>query len=380
MQKHFRIVKRPETNARQNLLIWAGAAALALIAGAVFLAAMGQNPLEIYRMIVQGAFVGSRRNPFSAIEATIIKFVPLLIVSLGLTLAFQMRFWNIGGEGQMIMGAIFASAFAIYTPKMPQPLLAILMLLAGCLAGGLWALIPAICKLKFGASETLFTLMMNYVAFYLIVYLQSGPWQRTPGFPSVGRFDANIRLPKLFGVHIGWVIALVLIGLVWAYLRHTKQGYELRVVGESQPTARYAGMRVGRVVLRTMFLSGALCGLAGMVQVAGIDYTLSTGVTGNVGFTGITLAWLAQLNPPAIAVLALLFSVLEKGSGSIPPDMISSEAAKVLQSILLFSLLICEFFRRYSIKVSLGKTAAVQAAIADPVEELEPAQEEGSAV
>jgi len=362
MQQHIRIIKRPEASARRNLLIWAGAAVLALLAGAAFIAMLGQSPLEIYRMIVRGAFVGSRRNPFSAIQATVIKFVPLLIVSLGLTLAFQMRFWNIGGEGQMIMGAIFASAFAIYAPGMPQPLLAIWMLIAGCLAGGLWGLLPAICKLKLNASETLFTLMMNYVALYLIVYLQSGPWQRTPGFPSVGSFDANIRLPKLFGVHIGWVIALALTGLVWAYLRHTKQGYELRVVGESQATARYAGMRVGRVVLRTMFLSGALCGLAGMVQVAGIDHTLSTGVTGGVGFTGITLAWLAQLNPPAIALLALLFSILEKGSGSIPPDMISSEAAKVLQSILLFSLLICEFFRRYSIKISLkGKAQYAKA-------------------
>jgi len=351
MKDFIHIAKRPERSARQNLAVWAGAALLAVLAGAAFIALMGQNPLQVYGMILRGAFVGSRRNPFSAVQATVIKCIPLLTVTLGLTLAFQMRFWNIGGEGQMMMGAIFACVFALNTPGLPHLPLMLVMALAGILGGGLWALLPALCKVKFGVNEVLFTLMMNYVAQYTIVYLQSGPWQRTPGFASVGSFDANVRLAKLFGIHIGWVIALVLTALVWAYLRHTKQGYELRVVGESHATARYAGMRVGRVVLRTMFLSGGICGLAGMVQVAGIDHTLSTGVTGGVGFTGITLAWLTQLNPAAIAVIAAVFSILEKGSGSIPPAVMASDAADVLQSILLFSFLICEFFRRYEIRV-----------------------------
>ncbi|GHU95147.1 ABC transporter permease [Clostridia bacterium] len=355
MNSFVRIVKSPERGTRRNLLIWAGALVLAIVAGAVFIAAMGQNPLEIYGTIVKGAFVGSRRNPMSAIEATVIKFVPLLIVSLGLTLAFKMKFWNIGGEGQMIMGAVFASFFALYTPHLPHVPLIVLMMAAGMIGGGVWAFLPAICKVKFGVNETLFTLMMNYVALYLVVFLQSGPWQRTPGFASVGSFDPNVRLAQLGGVHVGWIIALALAALTWAYLRHTKQGYELRVVGESPATARYAGMRVGRVVLRTMFLSGAVCGLAGMIQVSGIDYTLSTGVTGGVGFTGITLAWLAQLNPVAITLLAAVFSILEKGSGTIPPEMMASAAASVLQAILLFSFLICEFFRRYSLKFSFGR-------------------------
>jgi len=351
MKDFIRIAKRSERSARQNLLLWAGAFALAVLAGAAFIALMGQSPLEVYGMILRGAFVGSKRNPWSSVQATVIKFIPLLIVTLGLTLAFQMRFWNIGGEGQMMMGAIFASFFALNTPKMPHVPLMLAMALAGIVGGGLWALLPAICKVKIGVNEVLFTLMMNYVAQYTIVFLQSGPWQRTPGFASVGSFDANVRLAKLFDIHMGWVIAIVLTGVVWAYLRHTKQGYELRVAGESHATARYAGMRVGRVVLRTMFLSGGICGLAGMVQVAGIDHTLSTGVTGGVGFTGITLAWLAQLNPIAIAVVAAVFSILEKGSGSIPPAIMASDAADVLQSILLFSFLICEFFRRYEIKI-----------------------------
>ena len=346
----IRIVKRPERGARQTLLNWGAALLLAVIAGAVFIWIMGQNPLDIYGRILQGAFVGSKRNPFSAIQATVIKLVPLLIVSLGLTLAFQMRFWNIGGEGQMIMGAIFTSIFALYTPRMPHVPLMLVMAIAGMLGGGLWALLPAICKVKLGVNETLFTLMMNYVALYTVDFLQSGPWQRTPGFASVGSFDPNTRMAQVGGVHAGWIIALVLTVLTWAYLRHTKQGYELRVVGESHATARYAGLRVGRVVLRTIFFSGAICGLAGMVQVTGIDYTLSMGVTGGVGFTGITLAWLAQLNPFVIAALAAVFSILEKGSGTLPPALLSSEAAQVLQSILLFSVLVCEFFRRYQIR------------------------------
>ena len=358
MNNFIRISKRPERSARQNLLLWAGAFVLAVLAGAAFIALMGQNPMEVYGMILKGAFAGSKRNPLSAVQATVIKLVPLLIVTLGLTLAFQMRFWNIGGEGQMMMGAIFASFFAINTPAIPHIPLMLSMAIAGIIGGGLWALMPALCKVKFGVNEVLFTLMMNYVAQYTIVFLQSGPWMRTPGFASVGQFDANVRLGKVFGVHAGWIVALALVALVWVYLRHTKQGYELRVVGESHATARYAGMRVRRAVLRTMFISGGLCGLAGMIQVVGIDHTLSTGVTGGVGFTGITLAWLAQLNPAAIAVIAAVFSILEKGSSSIPPAVMAAEAADVLQSILLFSFLLCEFFRRYEIKIKWPEKGA----------------------
>ncbi|MDR3343973.1 MAG: ABC transporter permease [Oscillospiraceae bacterium] len=362
MKDIIHITKRPERSALSSLGLIAAALALAVVAGGVFIALMGANPFEVYATILKGAFVGSKRNPLSAIQSTVILFVPLLIVSLGLSLAFKMRFWNIGGEGQMIFGAIFATFFALNYSHLPHIVLVILMFIASIIGGGLWGLIPALFKVKWGVNETLFTLMMNYVALYTIEFLQAGPWQRTQGFASVGSFEANVRLAQVGGVHVGWILALLLTVLVAVYMSRAKQGYEIAVVGESQATARYAGMDVKKVVLRTMFISGAICGVAGMVQIAGTDYTLSTGLTGGVGFSGITVAWLAKLNPFAVAVIAALFSILEKGSKTIPVDVMSSEASRVLQGILLFVFLGAEFFRCYAIKLRLPPKKSASAA------------------
>lgn len=348
-EQAVRIVKRKELNTWQAILLRAAAFVLALAAGGIFILMMGENPLEAYAIIVKGAFVGSARNPLSSIQATVIIAVPLLIVSLGLAFAFKMKFWNIGAEGQIIAGAIFASYFALRFSGMPHILLMLVMFLAGAVGGGLWGLIPALFKVRFGTNETLFTLMLNYIALYFIMYLESGPWQGTKGFASIAQFDINARLVKIGGVHAGWVIALVLVVLTYLYLNHSKQGYEISVVGESQATARYAGMNVKRIILRTMFISGAVCGIAGMIQVAGIDYTLSMGITGGVGFKGITVAWLAQLNPFVIAGIAAVFSILEKGSGVLQSDLgINAAMTGVLEGIILFFFLGCEFFIRYS--------------------------------
>ncbi|MDR1408718.1 MAG: ABC transporter permease [Oscillospiraceae bacterium] len=353
MKDLVHITKRPERSALSSLGLIAAALGLAIVAGGVFIALMRQNPLEVYAAIIKGAFVGSKRDPFSAIKSTVILFVPLLIVSLGLSLAFKMRFWNIGGEGQMMFGAIFATFFALNYSHLPHIVLVLLMFAASVVGGGLWGLIPALFRVKWSVNETLFTLMMNYVALYTIEFLQAGPWKRTPGFASIGSFDANVQLAKVGGVHVGWILALVLVVIVTVYMSRAKQGYEIAVVGESKATAHYAGMNVKKIVLRTMFISGAICGIAGMVQIAGSDNTLSTGLTGNAGFSGITVAWLAQLNPFAVAVISALFSILEKGSKTIPVDVMSKEAANVLQGILLFFFLGAEFFRRYSIKINL---------------------------
>lgn len=356
-QPFVRIAKREELGKKQTMLLRLAAIVAALLAGAVFIAILGENPLAAYGSILKGAFVGSQRNPLSSIQTTIVYMVPLLVVSLGLSVAFRMKFWNIGGEGQIIMGGIFASYFAINHSDWPHLLLLLAMGIAGAVGGGLWGLLPAICKVKFGTNETLFTLMLNYIALYCIVYLESGPWKRTPGFASVGLLDANAYLTKVAGVHSGWIIALLLLGFLFYYINYTKQGYEISVVGESAPTARYAGMQVNRIVLRTMFISGAICGLAGMIQVAGNDHTLSTGITGNVGFTGITVAWLSQLNPVTIGVVSFLLSVLKKGSGDMQMHLgLSSYAADVLQATILFFVLGFDFFLRYRL-VFRGKPA-----------------------
>ena len=196
--------------------------------------------------------------------------------------------------------------------------------------------------------------MLNYIALHIVSWLQSGPWrdEAANGFNKIARFDKNAGLDKVLGVHFGWIIMLVLVALVWVYLKYTKQGYEISVVGESQDTARYAGIRVKKVVLRTMFLSGAIAGIAGVSQVGGSDMTLSMGVAGGVGFTAIIVAWLCQLNPGMILVVSFLFSVLEKGSGVVQSEFgLSADSADVLQGVILFFILASEFFVRYGFAV-----------------------------
>lgn len=352
----IRIVKTKEKSKKQQMLLRLAAFVLALCAGGLFLLVLGNNPFAIYGTILSGAFRSEM-----AIQATIKIMIPLLIASLGVMLAFKMKFWNIGGEGQLIMGGVFASYFALFHADWPGFILFPVMFIAGIIGGGIWALIPAFFKVKFGTNETLFTLMLNYIALYLVSWLQEDPW-RDPaanGFPKIASFDKSAVLPKLFGVQMGWVIALILVAVLFVYLRYTKQGYEISVVGESRATATYAGMNVQKIILRTMFLSGAVAGIAGMVQVTGSDRTLTTGVAGGVGFTAIIVAWLAQLNPVSSLIIAFLFSVLEKGSSVVQSQFgLSTDCADVLQGIILFFVLGCEFFIRYKFVRDKKQSAA----------------------
>ena len=355
----LRVIKTEEKTAKQMMIIRLAAFVLALAAGGLFILALGVNPLKVYGTILSGAFRSKM-----AVQATIKVMIPMLVAALGVTLAFKMKFWNIGGEGQIIMGAVFATYFALYHADWPFFILFPVMLIAGIVGGGLWALIPALCKVRFGTNETLFTLMLNYIALYLVAYLQEGPW-RDPaanGFPKIPSFAASATLPKVLGVQMGWIVALVLTVIVFVYMRYTKHGYEISVVGQSQATAAYAGMNVSRIVLRTMFLSGAVAGICGMLQVSGSDKTLTTGVAGGIGFTAIIIAWLAQLNPFGSLVVAFLFAILEKGSSVVQSDFgLSTDCADVLQGIILFFVLGCEFFIHYRfVRDNARKAAAVK--------------------
>ena len=347
---NLHVVKRVDIASGRAALYRVLAVVLALLTGALFLWVLGYPAFPVYQTMLSGA-LGSVSN----LRETVKVAVPLCITALGVALAFKMRFWNIGAEGQICAGAIAASFFALNFPYWPSPLLYLVMALAAMLAGGLWGLVPAFCKAKYDTNETLLTLMFNYIAIYVIQMLREGPW-RDPqsGFPKVPMFDKAARLPLVLGVHIGWIVALVLVVLVAVYLRRTKQGYELSVVGENVGTARYAGMNVKRIILRTMFLSAAVCGLAGMLQATGADKTLTETVAGGKGFTAITVAWLSQLNPFGILVVSALFGVLTKGSGTIQSVFnISPSASNVFQGIILFFVLGCEFFLNFRI-VSKG--------------------------
>ena len=343
----LRIIKRAEMANRRIAILRLFALLLALIAGGIFIACVGQNPFMIYKTIISGAFRSEM-----AVQATIKVMIPLLIASLGVTLAFKMKFWNIGAEGQIIFGATCASFFALYFSNLNHVVLVLLMAIAGIVGGGLWGLIPALFKVKFGTNETLFTLMLNYIALHIVSYFRDGPWRdpNAQGYSKIARFDNNAALDKVFGIQCGWIVALLLVIIVYIYLKYTKHGYEISVVGESQDTARYAGMNVKKIILRTMFLSGAVCGLGGMIQATGSDITLTTSVAGGVGFTAIIIAWLAQLNPVSIMIVAFLFSVLEKGSSVVQSTYgLSVDCADTLQGIILFFVLGCEFFIRYRI-------------------------------
>lgn len=346
----IRISKRAEVGTKKAVLFRAVSVAAAIIAGGLFILCIGYNPFSVYGTIIKGAFSTSM-----AFQATVKVMIPLLISSLGVTLAFKMKFWNIGAEGQIIAGAICASYFALFHADLPHFLLMIIMFAAGIIGGGLYGLIPAFFKAKFGTNETLFTLMLNYIALYVIVWLRDGAWAdpESGGFPKIARFVSNAQLDKVGGIQVGWIIGLILTVIVFIYLKYTKHGYEISVVSESHATACYAGMNPKKIMLRTMFLSGAVCGIAGMVQATGSDMTLATSVAGGVGFTAIIVAWLAQLEPIAILIVSFLFSVLEKGSSVMQSTFgLSTYCADVLQGIILFFVLAGEFFIRYKFVVN----------------------------
>ena len=329
----------------------------ALMIGGLLLLFLGLNPFSVYGTMLRGALGSAGMQ-----KETLKLMIPLCLATLGVALAFKMRFWNIGGEGQICAGAIAASYFAYFHNGLPRWLLLIVMAVAAIVAGGLWGLVPAYFKTRFGTNETLFTLMLNYIVMYFITYLREGPW-RDPqgGFAAMPRFAKQARLPEVpfpdvGNVHIGWIVMLVMVAFLFIYLRHTKQGYELTVVGENEMTARYAGMPVKKIVMRTMFLSAGICGLVGMLQVAGPDRQLTDAVANGRGFTAVSVAWLARLSPVGILIVSFLFSVLQKGCSMMQTEYrIPASMSDILQGVILFFVLGSEFFIRY--RIALRKEA-----------------------
>ncbi len=351
----LKITKRSNLTKRQEYLIRALAIVLALFCTALILLAFGLNPIRVYYAIVEGSLGTQLR-----IKQTIIKAIPLTITSLGILVAFKMKFWNIGGEGQIAMGAMAASYVALNYGSLPKPVLLVLMALAGIGMGGFWAFIPALFKRKFGTNETIFTLMMNYIAIKFVMYLQYGPWMdpNANGFPRVAPFPGNAILPTFLGVHLGLLIAIVCVILIYFLMTYTKLGYEITVVGESYETARYAGMNIGKIVIVAMLISGGLCGLVGMIQASAVEKTLVAGISGGYGFTAIITAWLARLNAPVTAIVCVLFAMLLQGGAYIQLAMnVPSSVAGIVQGTILFFVLGSEFFLQYKITLSRHKWA-----------------------
>lgn len=340
---------------RKSVVIRLLAVIFALVIFAILIRVMDLNPLDVYVALVKGAFGSVYR-----IREVIIKSTALVITSLGIAIAFKMQFWNIGGEGQIFMGAFAASYIALNYPELPKPLLLTLMIIAGMIGGGLWALIPAFFKAQWKTNETIMTLMMNYIALKWVMYLQYGPWKdpMALGFPKIANFSANAILPKVFGIHIGWIFALLLVVLVSVFFNHSKKGYEITVLGESENTALYAGIDIKKTILVAMFISGALCGLTGMIQASALNNTLSIDVSGGLGFTAIITTWLAFLKPFFILIVSILFAALLQGGSFIQTAFgIPQAAAELLQGMILFFVLASEFFIRYKLVMNRHQVA-----------------------
>ncbi len=343
----MRFVKRAEISKMDSFKIRTIAILLSLLVLAIFLLIIKLNPIDVYAAIIKGSF-GTEYT----VKQTLIKAIPLIITSLGISIAFKMQFWNIGGEGQILMGALCASYFALKYPQMPQIPLLLLMFTAGVLGGGLWALIAAVLKGKWKTNETIVTLMLNYIAIKIITYLQYGPWKdkNAMGFPKIPNFSPSATLPQFFGIHMGWVIAVIFAIIVYIFMKYTKKGYEISVLGESEKTAIYSGIKIKNTMYVAIFLSGALCGIAGVIQASAVSRTLTLQVAGGAGFTAIIIAWLSALSAPVIVIVSILFAALLEGASFIQTAFgIPEAAAQLIQAVILFFVLGSEFFTRYMI-------------------------------
>lgn len=348
----FHIAKRDSMVWWKSWLVRIGALFAALICCALVVVLLTDlNPLEVYSAMFKGA-LGSSRKVWSTLQETAI----LLCISLAVTPAFKMRFWNIGAEGQVLIGGLATAACMILLGnKLPTPVMLVIMLLASVLAGVIWAVIPAFFKANWNTNETLFTLMMNYVAIQIVSFFTT-IWENPKGSATIGIINPSTQsgwLPSLFGqkylVNI-IIVVVIAIGL-YIYLKYNKHGYEISVVGESENTARYVGMNVKKIIIRTMALSGALCGIAGFLLVAGTDHTITTETAGGHGFTAIMVSWLAKFNPLLMMLTSFIIIFLEKGAGQIATTFRLNESiSDILTGIILFFIIGCEFFVNYEIK------------------------------
>ena len=360
-QSLFHIAKRDALPWYKSFAIRGCAIVLALIVCAVVTMLMtGENPVSIYATIFKGAF-GSARKTWVTFQ----NLAVLLGISLAVTPAFKMRFWNIGAEGQVLIGCLATAACMICLgDKLPNAVLILVSLIAALAAGGLWGFLPAFFKAKWNTNETLFTLMMNYIAtqlaaFFIIV------WEVPKGAGKIGIINQNTEagwLPVVGGQKYLLVILVVAILTVfmYIYLNYSKHGYEIAVVGESQRTASYAGIKVERVIIRTMVLSGAVCGLMGLLLTAGTDHTLTTTIVGGRGFTAVMVSWLAKFNPIIMVFTSLLLVVLGRGASEISSTFgLNQSFSDILTGIILFFIIGSEFFITY--QVSLRKSGKKEA-------------------
>ena len=351
----IRITKRTDISVKSGIIVRAIAIVLALIVcGIVTKVFTSDNPLSILKTFLHGAF-GEGRTLVTLHDVAL-----LLCVSLAVTPAFRMKFWNIGAEGQVLMGALSTAMCMFYLGgKVPDALLIVIMAGSAILTACLWAVIPAFFKAHWGTNETLFTLMMNYVAIQLIEYFlkiadKSGSNVVGPNLLSHGWF------PQLF--HTDYILNIVIVAIItvvlYIYLSKSKHGYELSVVGESENTARYIGINVKKVIIRTMALSGAICGIAGLLIVGGSSHSIDSNIAGGRGFSAIMVSWLAKFNPIFMILTSLLLVFLSRGADEVSSKFgLNADFSQILTGIILFFIIGCEFFINYQVHFRNSKKA-----------------------
>ena len=344
----FRVVKRDQSATTWYFRVLVRAVAIVaalLVSGVLITLLSGKNPIEVYSSMIDGVF-GSPRRIWNMLQG----LAMLLCVALAVTPAFKMKFWNIGAEGQVLVSGLACTATMMFLgDAMPLPLLLVVMTAVSVLAGMIWAVLPAIFKAYWNTNETLFTLMMNYVAtqlvaYYLKVFVKDGSGVLSPmtqyGLPVIGGQAYLLNV----------LVVAVLTIAVYIYLKYSKHGYEISVVGESENTARYIGINVKKVIIRTLLVSGAICGVAGLLLVGGTNHTISTTTAGGRGFTAIMVSWLGKFNPLYMILTAFLVIFLEQGAGQISTDFrIPSSIADIITGIILLFIIGCEFFLQYRV-------------------------------
>ena len=324
---------------------------LALVLFGLTIRLTGRDPLVVYWSILTGSF-GSTKSFLNVLAY----MLPLIMTGLGAAVAFQSGVFNIGGEGQVLIGGLASAACMICLgDKLPNAVVILCMIVASLAAGAIWGFIPAFFKAKWNTNETLSTLMMNYIATQLVAFYTI-VWEVPKGSGKIGIINQNTNvgwLPQIFGSKylLSIVVAVVITIFMYVYLNYSKQGYEISVVGESENTAKYVGIKVEKVIIRTMLLSGALCGLVGLLLVGGINHTVTTTIAGGQGFTAVLVSWMSKFNPLTMVFSSFLIIFMDRGASEISTNFgLNHSYSDILTGIILFFIIGCEFFITYRLQ------------------------------
>ncbi len=358
MNKLFKVTKRKDIPKIYSIVVPTLSILAALISGAFFMLFMGFNPIVIYKAMFTGSF-----GSFYGFMETLVKATPLMLSGLGVAIAFRMQLFNIGAQGQIYMGAFAASGVALFCNFIPDPLVLPAMFLAGFIVGGLWGLLPAIPRVFMNVSETITTLMLNYVAILWVDFLVYGSWKDPKGFnfPLTAMFKSSATLPVFVGtrVHMGLIVALIAMVILYIVFKKTSWGYQISVIGNSKRAAEYSGMNIKTNILLVMFVSGGLSGLAGMCEVSGVIGRLQHTIIPDIGYTAIIVAYLSKFNPISVVIVSILFGGMLTGGSAIQVLGLTSQVVNILQGSILFFVLGGEILTRYQISFKKEKKKEV---------------------